>query len=233
MIVVLNNKCNLNKQEFIEYKNSLSTIESSSKIILCPSALNIGIFDLTNVELGSQNVSKNDNGSHTGEVSADQLKSYGVNYCIIGHSERRNNQKETDKELNLKIINLLKAEITPILCVGETLGERKAGLVNQIINKQIEIATKDLTEEETKQLIIAYEPVWSIGTGEIPTNEQISTILTEIKSLLPNTKVLYGGSANENNIEKLKMCSQIDGYLLGGLSLKIDLLKVFLEKLEN
>ena len=233
MIVALNNKSNLNKQEFMSYQDALSTVETTSTMILCASPLNIALFNLNNCYLGGQNVSKELTGAHTGEIAASQLKSFGVEYCIVGHSERRQDQKETDNEIAEKIKNLYAQGIKPILCVGETREEREAGKVNDVIEREINIATENLTAEEKDELIVAYEPIWSIGTGLIPTNKEIQEVFELINELLPNTKVLYGGSANEKNIDELKECSLIDGYLLGGLSLKPDLLKVFLEKLEN
>lgn len=233
MIVALNNKSNLTKQEFNTYQNELNKITSTSTLILCPSTLNIANFNLGNFHLGAQNVSKDLAGAHTGEISASQLSSYDVEYCIVGHSERRKEQQETTQEIAQKIKNLLKENIKPILCIGETLEEKKSGQVNDIIEKEINAVTELLNEIEKQQLIVAYEPIWSIGTGIIPTNEEISVVIEYIKQLLPMTKVLYGGSANEKNIDDLKNCSAIDGYLLGGLSLKPSELKIFLEKLEN
>ncbi len=233
MIVALNNKSNLNKTEFMKYQEELGTVESSSTMILCASPLNIANFNLTNCHLGSQNVSSTLVGAHTGEVAASQLSSYGVEYCIVGHSERRTDQKESNEEVAEKIKNLYREGIIPILCVGETKEEREEGRVTEIIEHEIEVATENLTSEEKEQLIVAYEPIWSIGTGLIPTNEQIEEVFELIKELLPTTKVLYGGSANEKNIDELKKVTLIDGYLLGGLSLKPDLLKIFIEKLEN
>ncbi len=233
MIVALNNKSNLTKDEFLKYQEELGTIDAKSVLILCASPLNIANFNLTNCYLGSQNVSKDLVGAHTGEVAASQLKSYGVDYCIVGHSERRTDQKETNEEIAQKIKNLYEQGITPILCVGETKAEREEGKVNDVIEEEIRIATAKLTDKQKEELIVAYEPIWSIGTGLIPTNEEIIEVFDLIKGLLPTTKVLYGGSANEKNIDELKQCKTIDGYLLGGLSLKPDLLKVFLEKLEK
>lgn len=233
MIVALNNKCNLTKNEFIEYQKDLSTIKTENILILCASPLNIANFNLNNCYLGSQNVSKDLMGAHTGEIAASQLKSFGIQYCIVGHSERRCAQKETNAEIAEKIKNLYAEKIVPILCIGETKEEREQGKVNEIIEEEISAATANLTLEEKNNLIVAYEPIWSIGTGLIPTNEQIEEVFELIKKLLPTTKILYGGSANEKNIDELKQCRLIDGYLLGGLSLKPDLLKIFLEKLEN
>lgn len=233
MIVALNNKSNLTKDEFLKYQEELGTINANSTMILCASPLNIANYNLTNCHWGSQNVSKDLVGAHTGEIAASQLKSYGVEYCIVGHSERRQDQKETNEEIAKKIQNLYSEGIKPILCVGETREEREQGRVSEIIEEEILVATENLTSEEKDELIVAYEPIWSIGTGLIPTNEEIEEVFKLINSLLPNTKVLYGGSANEKNIDELKQCSLIEGYLLGGLSLKPENLKVFLEKLEN
>ena len=231
MIIALNNKSNLEKEDFEKYLEELKTVETTETLILCPTFLNISIVSNSNIKLGSQNVSVSDNGAYTGEISASQLKSYQVKYAIVGHSERREYQRETNEEINKKIKQLFKNDITPILCIGETLEERKQNKVNEVLEEELTIATKDLTEEEKKRLIIAYEPIWSIGTGVIPTNEQIEEVFQEIKRLVPASYILYGGSANEENIDQLKQIPSINGYLLGGLSLKVDKLKVFIEKL--
>ncbi len=231
MIIALNNKSNLEKEEFKKYLEELKTVETTETLILCPTFLNISMVSNSNIKLGSQNVSVSDNGAYTGEISASQLKSYQVEYAIVGHSERREYQRETNEEINKKIKQLFKNDITPILCIGETLEERKQNKVNKVLEEELTIATRDLTEEEKKRLIIAYEPIWSIGTGVIPTNEQIEEVFQEIKRLVPASYILYGGSANEENIDQLKQIPSINGYLLGGLSLKVDKLKVFIEKL--
>ena len=231
MIIALNNKSNLEKEDFEKYLEELKTVETTETLILCPTFLNISMVSNSNIKLGSQNVSVSDNGAYTGEISASQLKSYQVEYAIVGHSERREYQRETNEEINKKIKQLFKNDITPILCIGETLEERKQNKVNKVLEEELTIATRDLTEEEKKRLIIAYEPIWSIGTGVIPTNEQIEEVFQEIKRLVPASYILYGGSANEENIDQLKQIPSINGYLLGGLSLKVDKLKVFIEKL--
>lgn len=233
MIIALNNKCNLTKDEFLTYQQDLEKISTTHKLILCPSLVHLSNFNLNNCSLGSQNVSKNASGAHTGEISANQLKSCSVEYCIVGHSERREECKETSEETNLKIKNLFKEQIIPILCVGESLKEREAGIEKEVLREELTLAIKDLSEEEKEKLIIAYEPIWSIGTGIIPTIEQIKDVFIFIKEILPTSKILYGGSANETNIMELKKCELIDGYLLGGLSLKPQKLEEFLEKLEN
>ncbi len=233
MIIALNNKCNLTREEFLKYQEKLENMKELPPMILCPTNLYLGEFRLSNMKLGAQNVSSKGCGAYTGEVSASQLKSIGVAYCIVGHSERREYQKETDQEINEKIKQLLKEGIFPILCVGETKAERERNLTTKKITEELEEATKDLTDQEKQQIIIAYEPIWAIGTGIIPTNDEIKEIMTTIKEAFPNNKVLYGGSANESNIDQLKEITEIDGYLLGGLSLKPENLKIFLEKLKN
>ncbi len=230
MIVALNNKSNLNKQEFFKYIEELNTINTKHILILCPNYLNISNASNTKTLLGSQNVSMNPSGAYTGEISAKDLKSYNVDYSIVGHSERRKYQNETDDEIYEKIIMLLQERITPILCVGETKEERENNKVEEVLNKQLNKLLK-INEEYRDKIIIAYEPVWSIGTGVIPTNKEIEDTIIYIKSILPNNKVLYGGSANEENIDTIKQIKIIDGYLLGGLSLNIDKLKEFLDKI--
>ena len=231
MIIALNNKSNLDKNTFLEYCEELEKIETESTLILCPTFLNAGTVSLHKVHLGVQNVSTTNDGAYTGEVSATQLKSYGVEYAIIGHSERREYQKETVEEIHNKLLRLLENDITPILCIGETLEERKENKVEEVLKHELLTAISDLSKEDQEKIIVAYEPIWSIGTGVIPTNEEIESVFHFIKTILPNNKILYGGSANENNIDTLKELSIIDGYLLGGLSLKPDKLQVFLQKL--
>ena len=231
MIIALNNKSNLTKNEFIKYLENLSTIESKHKIVLCPSSINIPLFNIDNVLLGAQNVSNNLAGAHTGEINSKQLKSYNVKYCLVGHSERREEQNITSEDTNKKINLLLDDNIIPILCVGETKEQRIHKNYKAVIKEEILTALKDLTEEEIKKLIIAYEPIYSIGTGVLPTNSEIQEVLNIIKKILPDNKILYGGSVDDENIDTLKEIEDIDGFLLGGLSLKVDKLKRLLEKI--
>ena len=231
MIIALNNKSNLNKIEFEEYQNQLENIEATSQMIVCPTYLNVNAFRLKKMNLGVQNVSATTKGAYTGEISAEDLKTYHVEYCIVGHSERRQNQHESFEEINHKLLRLEENEIIPILCIGETKEEREQNKVKEILKEELESAIQDLKEKE--KIIIAYEPIWSIGTGIIPTKEEIIEVFEFIKTILPNNKILYGGSANEKNIEMLKTIPQIDGFLLGGLSLKPNELQTFINILEN
>jgi len=233
MIVALNNKSNLDRDAFLAYQEELRKIEADSKLILCPTYLNVNLVDLTNIHHGAQNVSCTNNGAFTGEVSAKDLKSSNVEYCIIGHSERREYQRESLSEVHEKLMRLLENDITPILCIGETKEQRENGKVESILKEELETAIEGLTEEDKNRLIIAYEPIWSIGTGIIPTIEEIEEVFKFIKTILPNSTILYGGSANEKNIDILKTSPLIEGYLLGGLSLKPVELQTFINKLEN
>ena len=143
MIVALNNKCNLTKQEFLFYQHQFQQISTPHKLILCPTTLYLEDVILSNVELGAQNVSSTLQGAYTGETAASQLKSVGVTYCIVGHSERRKYQQETNDQIRDKIIQLLKEKIIPILCIGEEADERKQHLEEQVIIKELEEAEND------------------------------------------------------------------------------------------
>lgn len=232
MIIVLNNKSNLTREEFVEYQSELSKIKSKSDIVLCPSTIHIANFYLENIYLGSQNVSKDKNGSHTGEVSALQLKSFDVEYCLVGHSERREEFNETNTIISQKIKNLLEEGITPILCIGEYTKEKLETTI-KILKRQISTTLKELTEEEKNKVIIAYEPRWAIGKGKTAKIEEIDKSLKCIKEILPNNALLYGGGVTEYNIKYLNESSILEGYLLGSLSLDINKLKKFLQELEK
>ena len=228
MIIALNNKSNLNKNEFTNYLLQLNKIVTNHKLILCPTFLNIPRANIENKNylLGAQNVSSNSSGAFTGEISAEQLKEENVKYCIVGHSERRLLQKESLKEISNKIKNLQEQNIIPILCVGETKEEKEDNRTIDVIKREILSAIENQIDIE--KIIIAYEPIWAIGTGVIPKNEEIKKVISEIKKILPSNKVLYGGSCNENNIKELNKITEIDGYLLGGISLKINNLQELL-----
>jgi triosephosphate isomerase (TIM) len=181
-----------------------------------------------NLRIGAQNMHHLDEGAYTGEISAPMLKSYGVEYVIIGHSERRAYYHETDQDVNLKTKTAISYAITPIVCVGESLEIRENGTTNQHVNAQIEKAYEGINAEEALQTVIAYEPIWAIGTGKTATpeqaNETIIAIREAIKSLYgafvsEHIRILYGGSVNTKNIDDLIAASDIDGALIGGASL--------------
>ena len=231
MLIALNNKCNLVKDEFISYLEKVYKLKSNNELLLIPSTINIPLVDYNKVLLGSQNVSRDGIGPHTGEVSAKQLRSFGVKYCLVGHSERRIEQKESNYDCSEKIKMLLNEDIIPILCVGENLEDRKSGNYKEFINNEIKKATNELNNEEIGKLIVAYEPIYSIGTGIVPNNEEVEEVFNIIRETLPTNKLLYGGSVNDENVSVLKGIKHIDGFLIGGLSLEVDKLEVFLGKI--
>ena len=221
-LIVGNLKMYLDGTEIKNYLDKIKEYEDEN-IVICPSSIHIPYFLNHKFKVGLQNISDKEKGALTGEISALQGKNLGVSYTIIGHSERRNIFKETNEQINLKIKEALNQKLKVILCVGETLEEKEKNLTENIIRKELEECLKDIKEE----IIIAYEPIWSIGTGKIPTNQEIEQISKYIKEEIikitnKQTKVLYGGSVNPNNIESLKKITNIDGYLIGGSSSKID-----------
>ena len=232
MIIALNNKSNLTKEEFLKYQEDIQKLSfKTSNVILIPSNIYLAAANIPNISLGSQNVSMYEMGPHTGEVSASQLRQLGVSYCLVGHSERRKEQHETNIEIRNKIKNLLNQGIIPILCIGETKEEKNTA--HTVIYQELQEALIGLPAEELKKVIIAYEPVWSIGTGLIPTSTEIESIVTKIKETYPNNLVLYGGSVTLENIEKLTQENAVDGYLLGGLSLQLDKVQILIDKIEK
>ena len=178
---------------------------------------------------GAQNVSKFENGAYTGEVSATMLKSLGVDYCIVGHSERRKYFHETNQDIAQKIDRLLNEDITPIMCVGESLDERESGRYLDVIRTQIEEGIFHLSADDMQRCVIAYEPVRAIGTGHTATKEQAQEVHAFIRQLIcdkynddvaQEVSILYGGSCNPTNARELFAMEDIDGGLIGGASLK-------------
>lgn len=232
MILALNNKCNLTKDEFLTYNEDLKKLDFvKTDIILFPTSVYLGIFLSDKISLGSQDVSMFTSGPHTGEVSARQLKSLNVEYSLVGHYERREEQHETNDSINKKIKNLLSENITPILCIGEVAEEQD--IVTKVLEEQLKFSLKGLSKEEIDKIIIAYEPIWSIGTGIIPSCKKTKVIVNYLKNLYPNNKVLYGGSVNQDNVEKLTTENIVDGYLIGGLSLNLNKVQTLLNIIEK
>mgnify|MGYP000845542392 FL=1 len=180
------------------------------------------------IKLAAQNCHQQENGAYTGEISIGMLKSVGVEYVIVGHSERREYFLEDSLALSFKVTNLINQGMNPIYCCGETLSQRKDGDHFSVIKKQIEQGLFQLNEMELSQCIIAYEPVWAIGTGETATPEQAQEIHHHIRKTIANQygeiianliPILYGGSVKPNNAKELFSCSDIDGGLIGGAAL--------------
>ncbi len=226
-LVIGNQKTYLNREEVEKFINDTKSQRSDMKAIMCPSSIYLDMYKKSSFELGAQNVSLQGNGATTGEISASQLKSMGVKYCLVGHSERRQMFNETGEDTNKKINMLLSENIIPILCVGETKTERDMKKDAKIIRKEIEDAFVGLEKNDIEYLIIAYEPIWSIGTGVIPTMGEIKDVISFIKKLVQenynaNIRVLYGGSVSSKNIDELNTVTECDGYLIGGACTKAD-----------
>lgn len=204
-------------------------------IVVCPVFTAISVVQdvllESNIALGAQNLYWEDSGAFTGEVSAPLLKHIGVEYCIIGHSERRQYFFETNETVNKKIKAALKHNLTPIVCVGENLKEREANKTFDVIKNHCQEGLKNFTAEEIKKVIIAYEPVWAIGTGKTATPAQAQEVHKFIRDFLKlmyneeianMIRIQYGGSVNAENIASLMGEKDIDGALVGGASLKAD-----------
>jgi len=208
---------------------------SETEILICPSFVALkkvsSLLKKSNIELGCQNICSEEKGAFTGEVSAAMVKEVGCKYAIIGHSERRHVYKENDEVINKKIKIALAHKLKPIFCVGETLAEREAGKINEIISSQVKNGLRDISKDEILKMVIAYEPVWAIGTGKNATPleaQEVHVLIRNLVKELFNEKVsaeiriLYGGSVKPDNIKDLMMQSDIDGALVGGASLKAD-----------
>ena len=185
----------------------------------------------TNIKIGAQNMHWEESGAYTGEVSGKMLKAIGVEYVIIGHSERRQYFAETDETVNKKLKAAFANDLKPIVCVGETLEQREAGMANDIITSQTEKALDGLSDEQVANTIIAYEPIWAIGTGKTATSEDANNAIKAIRNKISNLYgqnvaerviIQYGGSVKSTNAQELFSMSDIDGGLVGGASLKVD-----------
>ncbi|MDD6734941.1 MAG: triose-phosphate isomerase [Clostridiales bacterium] len=185
----------------------------------------------THVKIGAENLHYEDKGAFTGEVSADMLKDMGVDYVIIGHSERRQYNNETDETVNLKTKKALAKGLIPIVCVGESLEQREAGITMDLIAIQIKKAFAGIPAEDAKKVVIAYEPIWAIGTGKTATSEQAEEVCGGIRKIIaelycekcaPEFTIQYGGSMKPSNAEELMAKPNIDGGLIGGASLVAD-----------
>lgn len=213
-------------------------------VVICPpsidlkSAFTVLDFDKTKIALGAQNVHWEESGAYTGEVSIPMIKDVGCEYCIVGHSERREMFNETDTSVNRKVKALVAAGIAPIMCVGESLALRDSGEYLEFITAQVRAGLAGLDELDMKQAVVAYEPIWAIGTGRTATPEQAEEVCAAIRSVLAQefgdavaegTRVLYGGSMNVGNVESLLAQPDIDGGLIGGASLKADSFRQLVE----
>ena len=236
-VIAGNWKMNMLPNEAISFIEEFAPLvkDTEDEVILCVPYTDLFYALMTaqdtNIKIGAQNMHWKENGAYTGEVSGKMLKAIGVEYVIIGHSERRQYFNETDETVNKKIKAAFENGLKPIVCVGESLEQREAGITNQVITNQVKLALEGLTAEQVKNTIIAYEPIWAIGTGKVATSEDannsIIAIREEIKRIYghdvsESVIIQYGGSVKSTSAKELFTTSDIDGGLVGGASLKAE-----------
>ena len=236
-VIAGNWKMNMLPDATIRFIDELTPLvkDTENEVILCVPYTDLFYALLTaqntNIKIGAQNMHWEENGAYTGEVSGQMLKAIGVEYVIIGHSERRQYFAETDETVNKKLKSAFKYGLKPIVCVGETLEEREAGKAEEIITSQTEKALSGLTEEQVENTIIAYEPIWAIGTGKTATSEDANNAIKSIRNKISNIYgqmvakrviIQYGGSVKASNAKELFTMSDRDGGLVGGASLKTE-----------
>ena len=237
-IIIGNWKLNLDHLEAIQLLQKINyslpeNIEDKIEIILSPSFTSIRSLqtvissDKLKIKLSSQNVSQFASGAYTGEVSATQLKKLEIDYGIVGHSERRTLFNEIDLVINDKVNRLIENDIVPVFCFGEPIEERNSGSYLNFIENQINEGLKGLRKDKVNKLVVAYEPIWAIGTGEVASLENIVEVLVFVKNIISkkpfsnedNIKFIYGGSVSPDNAEEILNSNIIDGVLVGGASL--------------
>ncbi len=234
-IIAGNWKMNKTVSESVDFAKSLLDITNENvEALICVPFTSLTevkkVVDGTELKIGAQNMHWEESGAYTGEVSAEMLKDIGVDYVIIGHSERREYYGETDETVNKKVKKAFETGISPIMCCGETLEEREEGKAESKIKSQIEKGIEGLSSEQIENLVVAYEPIWAIGTGKTATSEQANDIIKHIREVVreeygdsaDKMRIQYGGSVKPDNIKELMDQSDIDGALVGGASLKKD-----------
>ena len=236
-IIAGNWKMNMLPNEAIQFIEELAPLvkNTENEVILCVPYIDLFYALLTaqntNIKIGAQNMHFAENGAYTGEVSGKMLKSINVEYVIIGHSERRQYFNETDETVNKKVKAAFENGLKPIVCVGETLEQRESGKVEEIITNQTKLALDGLTNEQVENTIIAYEPIWAIGTGKTATKEDANDAVKAIRkkiaeiygqNVADGVIIQYGGSVKSSNANELLSMSDIDGALVGGASLKVE-----------
>lgn len=236
-VIAGNWKMNMLPNEAINFIEELAPMvkDNQNEIILCVPYTDLFYALLTaqntNIKIGAQNMHFEESGAYTGEISGKMLKAINVEYVIIGHSERRQYFKETDDTVNKKVKAAFQYGLKPIVCVGETLEQRETGKTEEIITRQTKLALEGLTKEQVENTIIAYEPIWAIGTGKTATSEDANNSIKAIRNkiaeiygqTIANSVIIqYGGSVKSTNAKELFEMSDIDGGLVGGASLKAD-----------
>jgi triosephosphate isomerase len=237
LLIAGNWKMNKTVAEGLDLVRSLEVEVGNVKevdIVVCPpftalSEVSKAILDSKNIRLGAQDMSQHNFGAYTGDVCAGMLKEFSVRYVILGHSERRQYAKETDALINAKARAALAASLKPIVCVGETLAERESNITEQVVDSQVTGCLAGLTKEQMDEVVIAYEPVWAIGTGKTATSQQAQDVHAFIRrriaalydeTVARRVRILYGGSVKPANTRELMSQPDVDGALVGGASLE-------------
>ena len=218
--------------ELVEELQRLHADQTAVDVVVCPPYTSLksvsDILSNTQIHVGSQNISAEDSGAYTGEISHEMLKELYVRYVIIGHSERREYFQESDDLINRKVLKALEKNLKPILCVGESLEQRESGITEEVVEKQIRLGLRDINPDMYSDVVIAYEPVWAIGTGKTATAQQAQDVHYFIRCLIKEmvgldasnvVRIQYGGSMKPSNAEELLSQADIDGGLIGGASL--------------
>lgn len=237
-IVAGNWKMNKTPQEtkaLIETLKPLVGNEENTEVVFCPPFIclttAVEAVKGTQIKIGAQNMYYEESGAFTGEVAPNMIKEAGCEYVILGHSERRGYFGETDEIVNKKVLKAFEHDLIPIICVGETLEQREQGITEDLVRLQTKIALKDVPASNAEKAVIAYEPIWAIGTGKTATNEQAQEVCGAIRKVLgeiygaetaEKIRIQYGGSVNAGNASDLFAMPDIDGGLVGGASLKAD-----------
>lgn len=240
-IIAGNWKMNKTPSETIKFIEDLKPLlkNEDADIVLCVPAICIPnakkAVEGTNIKIGAQNMYFKEPGAYTGETSPEMLVDAGVEYIIVGHSERREFFSETDDKVNKKVLRALKFNITPIICCGETLEQRELGVTLDHIRIQIKYALRDVTAEQAKRIVIAYEPIWAIGTGKVASTAQAEEACYTIRKCIEEIydaetaeqiRIQYGGSVSAKNAPDLLVQPNIDGGLVGGASLTLDFAEI-------
>ncbi|MCL2696000.1 MAG: triose-phosphate isomerase [Clostridiales bacterium] len=236
-IIAGNWKMNNNPDEAVALAKALIPLVANAKaeVVLCPPFVDLVAVGAairgTNLQLGAQNVHWASSGAYTGEISASMLKALGVSHAIIGHSERRQYFGETDETVNQRSVAALAAGLTPIICVGESLQQREEGVTDAVVTVQTVAALKGMSAADVEKVVIAYEPIWAIGTGKTATSQDANDTIKVVRSaiagvygaaLAEKVRIQYGGSMNAKNATELMAMPEIDGGLIGGASLKAE-----------
>lgn len=233
-IIAGNWKMNKTLDEALELVQELKELvkDAECEVVVCPTFISlVQVIDAlkgTNIKVGAQNMYFEEKGAYTGEISPNMLKSIGVEYVILGHSERRQYFKELDEELNKKVKAAFENDLIPILCVGESLNERESGITEIIVKNQLDKDLAEVEKEFVEKMIIAYEPIWAIGTGKTATDKQADETIAYIRSVIEGSygketaekvRIQYGGSVKPSTIKGQMAQPNIDGALVGGASL--------------